>query len=319
MGCLKLNIENPTSLKVLNGEKSTNPKTCEKSYRYGYQGSEKDDEVKGNGNSYTTKFRQLDPRIGRWLSLDPRAKDLASMSPYVSMNDNPIYLNDPNGDFVPLITGAIGALSGAIYGIATGKSTKEILALSAGGFVAGATLGVGTLAVAAVGTVAAGSAAVTTYIMGGAAITGGILGNTTEQLISNMGTDKSFDKNEALVSGAYAIPDAIAGGAISKVAKETGKGLSKYFGSKLVEKTSATALKGLKKNIAKDLRNQGVGVIKSKQASNQAVKKYKESVSDEYKLQKIFVDITEKSIDVTLTSIKIEPIEKIKDDVNGPK
>jgi len=30
-----------------------------------------DDEVKGGGNSYTTEFRQLDPRIGRWLSLDP--------------------------------------------------------------------------------------------------------------------------------------------------------------------------------------------------------------------------------------------------------
>ena len=28
-------------------------------YRYGYQGSEKDNEVKGEGNSYTTLFRQL--------------------------------------------------------------------------------------------------------------------------------------------------------------------------------------------------------------------------------------------------------------------
>ena len=42
-------------------------------YRYGYQGSEKDDEVKGAGNSYTTEFRQLDVRIGRWLSIDPKA------------------------------------------------------------------------------------------------------------------------------------------------------------------------------------------------------------------------------------------------------
>ncbi|MDC3220607.1 hypothetical protein OAT71_02215 [Flavobacteriales bacterium] len=40
-------------------------------YRYGYQGSEKDDEIAGNGNSYTTFFRQLDPRLGRWFSPDP--------------------------------------------------------------------------------------------------------------------------------------------------------------------------------------------------------------------------------------------------------
>jgi RHS repeat-associated protein len=40
-------------------------------YRYGYQGSEMDNEVNGNGNSYTTEFRQLDPRLGRWMSVDP--------------------------------------------------------------------------------------------------------------------------------------------------------------------------------------------------------------------------------------------------------
>lgn len=64
-------------------------------YRYGYQGSEKDDEVKGEGNSYTTKFRQLDTRIGRWLSIDPKYDH--SMSPYNSMDNNPIAYNDPFG------------------------------------------------------------------------------------------------------------------------------------------------------------------------------------------------------------------------------
>jgi len=34
-------------------------------YKYGFQGQEKDDEVKGQGNSYTTLYRMLDPRIGR--------------------------------------------------------------------------------------------------------------------------------------------------------------------------------------------------------------------------------------------------------------
>src|SRR5690554_6936969 len=52
-------------------------------YRYGYQGSEMDNEVKGQVNSYTTYFRRLDPRVGRWLSIDPKAN--ARESPYVSM------------------------------------------------------------------------------------------------------------------------------------------------------------------------------------------------------------------------------------------
>jgi RHS repeat-associated protein len=74
-----------------------------KNYRFGYQGSEADDQVKGDGNSYSTYFRQLDPRLGRWLSIDPKA--IATESPYVSMRNNPIYLNDKNGDFPGLREG----------------------------------------------------------------------------------------------------------------------------------------------------------------------------------------------------------------------
>lgn len=67
------------------------------SYRYGYQGSEKDDEAKGSGNSYTTFFRQLDPRVGRWFSIDPVFQPF--QSPYCSMDGNPILKNDPLGDY----------------------------------------------------------------------------------------------------------------------------------------------------------------------------------------------------------------------------
>jgi RHS repeat-associated protein len=67
-----------------------------KSFRFGYQGSEADDEFKGDGNSYTTEFRQLDPRLGRWLSIDP--KKTAWESPYVSMANNPVMNTDVFGD-----------------------------------------------------------------------------------------------------------------------------------------------------------------------------------------------------------------------------
>lgn len=69
-------------------------------YRYGYQGSEKDDEIKGNGNSYTTHYRHLDTRIGRWMSRDP--KSTAFESPYASMNNNPILYNDIKGDTIKI-------------------------------------------------------------------------------------------------------------------------------------------------------------------------------------------------------------------------
>lgn len=68
--------------------------------RYGYQGSEADDEVKGEGNSYTTFFRELDPRIGRWLSIDPKSHELPCQSPYISMDNAPIINIDPIGDIV---------------------------------------------------------------------------------------------------------------------------------------------------------------------------------------------------------------------------
>ena len=65
-------------------------------YRRGFNGMEKDDELKGNGNSYTTEFRQLDPRVGRWFSVDPVIKPY--ISPYNSMSNNPIVKVDPKGD-----------------------------------------------------------------------------------------------------------------------------------------------------------------------------------------------------------------------------
>lgn len=41
------------------------------SSRYGYNGKEKDNEVKGSGNEYDYGFRIYDPRIARFLSEDP--------------------------------------------------------------------------------------------------------------------------------------------------------------------------------------------------------------------------------------------------------
>ena len=51
-------------------------------YRYGFQGQEKDDEVKGNGNSLNYKFRMHDPRIGRFFAVDPLSQSYPWNSSY---------------------------------------------------------------------------------------------------------------------------------------------------------------------------------------------------------------------------------------------
>lgn len=67
-------------------------------YRYAFNGMEKDDEIKGTGNSYTTFFRQYDPRLGRWFSLDPAMASFPDQSPYAFSFNNPISFSDPDGD-----------------------------------------------------------------------------------------------------------------------------------------------------------------------------------------------------------------------------
>lgn len=66
-------------------------------YRYGYNGAEKDDEVKGNGNSYDFGARIYDNRLGRWLSLDPLQSKYPDLSPYNFVANSPLVFIDPDG------------------------------------------------------------------------------------------------------------------------------------------------------------------------------------------------------------------------------
>ncbi|HLT32870.1 MAG TPA: RHS repeat-associated core domain-containing protein [Aquaticitalea sp.] len=50
--------------------------------RYGFQGQEKDDEVKGSANSINYKYRMHDPRIGRFFAVDPLFREYPWNSPY---------------------------------------------------------------------------------------------------------------------------------------------------------------------------------------------------------------------------------------------
>jgi len=70
-------------------------------YRFGFNSMESNDEIQGEGNSYTTTWRQYDPRLGRWLSPDPVMSKYPGWSPYVFAFDNPILIIDPEGDEPP--------------------------------------------------------------------------------------------------------------------------------------------------------------------------------------------------------------------------
>lgn len=65
--------------------------------RFGFNGKEDDNEVKGQGNSQDFGSRIYDNRLGRWLSVDPEASIYPAWSPYVFVRDNPILRVDPTG------------------------------------------------------------------------------------------------------------------------------------------------------------------------------------------------------------------------------
>jgi RHS repeat-associated protein len=67
------------------------------SYRFGFNGMEKDDEIKGNNNSVAFKYRIHDPRIGRFLSVDPLSKDYPWNSTYAFAENSVIRFIDLEG------------------------------------------------------------------------------------------------------------------------------------------------------------------------------------------------------------------------------
>lgn len=59
-------------------------------YRYGFNGKENDNEVEGIGNQVDYGERIYDPRIGRFLSVDPLFKKFAYLTPYQYASNRPI-------------------------------------------------------------------------------------------------------------------------------------------------------------------------------------------------------------------------------------
>lgn len=66
-------------------------------YRYGFNGKEFDNEPKGLGNQTDYGMRMYDPRVGRFLSVDPLAVSYSYYSPYHFAGNSPIRNLDLDG------------------------------------------------------------------------------------------------------------------------------------------------------------------------------------------------------------------------------
>jgi RHS repeat-associated protein len=66
-------------------------------YRYGFNGKENDNGVKGTGNQQDYGMRIYDPRIGKFLSVDPIAKSYPDLTPYQFASNSPMENIDIDG------------------------------------------------------------------------------------------------------------------------------------------------------------------------------------------------------------------------------
>lgn len=80
------------------GQVMPNRHGSEGSYRYGFNGKERLDEMEGDGNAYDFGARLYNPRLGRWMSRDGVDILKPAYSPYQAFLLNPMVFKDGNGD-----------------------------------------------------------------------------------------------------------------------------------------------------------------------------------------------------------------------------
>jgi|GEM_PF-4510897 len=71
--------------------------TSTTNYRYGFNGKEEDDEVKGDGNQQDYGMRIYDTRLSKFLSVDPLVKEYPELTPYQFAGNRPIEATDLDG------------------------------------------------------------------------------------------------------------------------------------------------------------------------------------------------------------------------------
>lgn len=82
-------------------------------YRYGFNGKEHEDDI--TGGDYDFGARIYDPRLGRWLAVDPLTLNYAWASSYCFASNTPIQAIDPDGEkvYFVIMTGGEAEYAGA--------------------------------------------------------------------------------------------------------------------------------------------------------------------------------------------------------------
>ena len=208
-----------------------------------FTGKERDGE---SGNDYMFA-RYYNSATGRFLSPDWDAKSddpvpyakldqPQSLNLYSYVLNNPVDKADPDGHCIPWCTAALGALAGGAGSIIAQEwhnrndpnaklNVKEVLAASAGGFVAGLTLGV--LTAPAVVTTLAGSAVVSTSglatTMGAGAI-GGTVGGITERLAGGKGANAALNPKAVVRDAAIGAGGELLNAGVARGVEQTAGG-----------------------------------------------------------------------------------------------
>ncbi|SDD35669.1 RHS repeat-associated core domain-containing protein [Williamwhitmania taraxaci] len=100
-------------------------------YRYGYNGKEKDADMKGSDATYDYGFRIYDARIAKFLSVDPLTKKYPELTPYAYCLNNPSNVIDPDGrEPITLTVLAIRAVGGAAIGASMDFTIQMTLNMS---------------------------------------------------------------------------------------------------------------------------------------------------------------------------------------------
>ncbi len=281
---------------------------------------EKDDELKGSGNSYTTVYRQYDPRIGRFFSVDPKSSHplLIGQFPYNFSLNSPIILKDPNGDCPICVSAGIGALiggtAGFVGGLIAGKSFKESVALGVGGAVTGAIIGSGAGLLTAAGGMAALGGAGATYVTGASGIAGVIGGSLAEQGAKNvLGLQDGFDQEDFSLSLALAIPSVLLDNVTGNATAGFKSTLKKKTAEALAEEITFQQRKEFINTTKKRLKEALGDRITSKEARQTAEKALNFAIKNEAETVYIMAEATEKAVDITMGAILVGPLEDVKD------
>jgi RHS repeat-associated protein len=94
-------------------------------YRYGFNGMEKDDEIKGEGNSVNYKYRMHDPRVGRFFAVDPLIQKYPYYSSYSFSGNRLIDATELEGAEPRIIHYKRLERSGKITEFSTGRAPND--------------------------------------------------------------------------------------------------------------------------------------------------------------------------------------------------